>query len=793
MHISYSMKQFRFLLILLSVLVSCQKDYDISKSPYKFLPPETEVVFSVNELNDFINSLKTHKILSGIHNKELTETLDVLKNINTTNKVYVALLNPQYTDYLILTKSDSTLFIVDSIPNHVSEKLSTFDINRTQIDSTVFYHKNLNNVFAASNNLDILKTIKASEESNKLNALIETAENKTIASVVFKTKALNYSNLLFSDVIRDVENGYSLLDLNLSDDNLYYNGIVNSRDSITQALDCFKKTIPQKTQSLNIAPANTKSLVSLSFDDYSIFYKNLMKLNAKALDSTRTFLNFTNEIALADNTLILYSLDADLVFETIEEKSLTETYREIDIYEFENPEFFNSRLKPIIYYETANYFSKYEDFIIFSNSIETIKSTLSEVLNNNTIANSDAFKNVSQNLSDDSSVFIYKNNDGLSEHLDIETKNYHANVVQYIYEDNYAHVNGVIERFKKKAVSNSVTETFATALDAQIVSPPQTVQNHVNNTHDIAVQDINNVLYLISNSGNILWKKKLQGKILGKIEQIDMYKNGRLQLAFATSNRLYVLDRNGNDVSPYPRKFNDEITQPLSVFDYDKRKNYRLLITQGKNLLMYDAKGKTINGFKYKDNDKNITSQPKHFRIGSKDYIVFATEDNLKILNRQGNIRIDVEDKIRFSDNEIYLYQNKFTASNTLGQLVQVDSRGKINQKDLNLTDKHNIATTSKTLVAMNENKLFIKSRRVDLDYGVYTAPRIYYLNDKIYITTTDLQSKKVYLFDSQAKPIPNFPVFGTSAAELQKLDKSKGLELITQADDKTIVVYKLH
>ena len=85
------------------------------------------------------------------------------------------------------------------------------------------------------------------------------------------------------------------------------------------------------------------------------------------------------------------------------------------------------------------------------------------------------------------------------------------------------------------------------------------------------------------------------------------------------------------------------------------------------------------------------------------------------------------------------------------------------------------------------------KTRRVDLDYGVYTAPRIYYLNDKIYVTTTDLQSKKVYLFDSQAKPIPNFPVFGTSAAELQKLDKSKGLELITQADDKTIVVYKLH
>ncbi|WP_426429427.1 ribonuclease HII [Winogradskyella sp. HB-48] len=787
------MKKFGFLLFLLTALMSCQKDYNTSNSPYRFLPNETVVVISINELNDFTQSIENHNILSYIYNKELKETSEVLKNINTTNKVYVAFLNPSNTDYLILTKNDSTLFVIDSIPNHISEKISESEIIKTQIDSTILYHKTLRNVFAASNNLDILKTLKKNDENNKFIELIETSENKSIASVVFKTKTSNYSNLLFSETIEELSDNYSLLDLNFSNKNLQYNGIVNSTDSITQIIDCFRNTKPQKTYSLNIAPANTKSLLSLSYDDFSVFKNNLYKFNSKTPDSTRTFLNFTNEIALADNVLILHSLDADLVVETIEDKSIFETYRDIDIYEFGNTDFFKSRLKPIISYEEANYFSKYEDFIIFSNTIEALKSILSDALNNNTVANSEAFKNISQNLSNDSSLFIYKNNEGLSEHLNTDTQNYHANVVQYIYEDNYAHVNGIIEEFKRRGVSNSVTETFTTVLDTQIVSPPQTVENHINNTHYIAVQDINNVLYLISDSGNILWKKQLQGKILGKIEQIDMYKNGRLQLAFATPNRLYVLDRNGNDVSPFPRKFNDEITQPLSVFDYDKQKNYRLLVTQGKNLLMFDAKGKAIKGFTYKNNNKSITSKPKHFRIGSKDYIVFATEDNLKILNRQGNVRIDVKDKIRFSDNEIYLYQNKFTTSNTLGQLVQIDTGGKINRKDLNLTDKHNIATTSKTLVSMHENKLFIKSRRVDLDYGVYTAPLIYYLNDKIYITTTDLQSKKVYLFDSQAKSIPNFPVFGTSAAELQKLDKDEGLELITQADDKTIVVYKLH
>src|SRR5690606_27291397 len=113
-------------------------------------------------------------------------------------------------------------------------------------------------------------------------------------------------------------------------------------------------------------------------------------------------------------------------------------------------------------------------------------------------------------------------------------------------------------------------------------------------------QDINNNLYLISLKGKILWKKQLDSAILGTIEQIDIYKNSRLQFVFATSRRLYVIDRNGKDVAPFPEKFNDNITQPLSVFDYDKNKNYRLLVTQAKNILLYDINAKRVNGFTFK-------------------------------------------------------------------------------------------------------------------------------------------------------------------------------------------------
>lgn len=787
------MKKFGFLIVLLSFLLACQKDYNKTKNAYQFLPNDVSAVIKVNELNDFISSIENHNILSSIYNKELKNATELLEHLNTTKQVFISFTESteNNSDYLILTENDSTLFVLDSISNITSETLGDHKIEKTKIDTTTIYHKIIGNVFAGSNNINIIKTLDAKSENTKLSRLIETTDEKPVASIVFKSGSKNYSKLLFTKL--DDNTNYSVLDFSYTDNSLQYNGILTSNDSIINNLDSFKHTIPQKTHTIEIAPYTTRSLLSITYDDFKAFNKNLSQLNRKDNDSTQTFLNFTNEIGLIDNALILHTLDANLVLESIEDKSSTETFRDIEIYEFENINFFKSRLKPLVTFENAKYFAVYENFVVFSDTTEVLKTILTDALNNNTLVNSEAFKSISENLSDEASLFIFKNSDGLSKILGQNTSGYNANAVQYIYEDNYAHVNGIIQKFKRRAASNSITEDFITKLDADLITAPQTLKNHVTDAHDIAAQDVNNNLYLVSSSGNVLWKKQLQGKILGKIEQIDMYKNGRLQLAFATSNRIYVLDRNGNDVSPFPLKFNDPITQPLAVFDYDKRKEYRLLVTQGKNLLMYDAKGNSVTGFKYNATESTINTQPKHFRIASKDYIVFAAGENLKILNRQGSIRINVKDKIRFSDNEIYLYQNKFTTTNTLGQLVQVDTKGKLSTENLNLTEKHHIETTSKTLVSMTENKLNIKSRYVDLDYGDYTPPRIFYLNDKIYITTTDLQSKKVYLFDSQAKPIPNFPIFGTSSAELQMLDKERGLELITQSDTKNIVVYKLH
>lgn len=789
------MKRLGFLSIICLFLLGCQKDYNKTKLPYQFIPSNTYAVIQINELGDFINNANNNDVLSTIYNDNLKDATKILKTFNTTEQVFMALPDSLKTKshYLILTKNDSTLLNVEGLKNYSTETLTNLNIKKTTLDSSVLYHQVLGNTFVGSNSLELLKTVDSKNENLELTKLIETADNKSVASVVFKSNAKDYSKLLFTDIINSESSNLTLLDFKPSGNKLNYNGIITTKDSTLNYLNVFKNTIPQKTNALLIAPKNTSSLTSIAFDDFKVFSNNLNQLTKRETQLNSGFLNFSNEIAQIDDAIVLHTLDPNLLLESIENKSFNEDFRDITIYNFNNTNAFKTSLEPFISFEDANYFSIFENFVIFTSTTDNLKSILTNALNENTLATYDGFNTINEYLSDEASMLIFKDSKGISKVLGETMTGYNANAVQFINENDYTHINGIIQKYKKPAATNSVTEAFTTKLAASILKAPQTVKNHITKAHDIVVQDVNNVLHLISNSGNILWKKQLQGKILGKIEQIDIYKNGRLQLVFATENKVYVLDRNGKEVSPFPMKFNDKITQPLSVFDYDKRKDYRLLVTQGKNLIMYDVKGKVIKGFNYKSYGSPITSQPKHYRVGTKDYITFATGDHLKILNRQGNTRIDVKDKIRIADNDVYLYQNKFTTTNTLGQLVQVDTKGKVSTKNLNLTDKHNIFTTSKTLVTLRENQLKIKSRTLDLDFGDYTAPKIFYLNDKIYVTTTDLQSKKVYLFDSQAKSIPNFPVFGTAPAQLEKLDNVSGLELITQSDDKTIVVYKIH
>jgi len=141
----------------------------------------------------------------------------------------------------------------------------------------------------------------------------------------------------------------------------------------------------------------------------------------------------------------------------------------------------------------------------------------------------------------------------------------------------------------------------------------------------------------------------------------------------------------------------------------------------------------------------------------------------------------------------IYFYNSLFTTTNTKGHLIQVNTKGTVSRQKLGLDSKHDITSSSKTLVTRSDNKLSIKSNSVDLEYGSYTPPYLFYLRDKIYVSITDLQAQKIWMFDSQAKLFPSVPVFGTSAIDLANADADAALEFVTKGDSNSLIMYQLY
>ena len=487
-------------------------------------------------------------------------------------------------------------------------------------------------------------------------------------------------------------------------------------------------------------------------------------------------------------------------------KTASQNYQGNEILELQEPQLITEHFTPLVKNFEANFCTVIENSFIFSEDKEALQTIISSHKSSSSFDKDQGYLTAKAYMANESSMLFISNNTGidffaeqeLSENLaDDITSDDLGDLVfasQMVMDNGFGHFNLLTSKIKQSQEKNAVSPLFTLELNTDLATDPQFVKNHRTNEQEIVVQDQNNVLYLISNDGKVLWTKQLEGRIQGDIQQIDIYKNGKLQLAFTTNGQFLVLDRNGDEVAPFKIDFEGGNLNPLAVFDYDGSRNYRFVVTQGRKVFMYNNQGKIVRGFTFTEAPSNILGAPKHFRVGNKDYIVFKLDNStIRILHRVGSDRIKVPEKIDFSNNDVFLYKDKFTVTNKTGVLHQIDTNGKLVATNFNLNPDHGFFATSNTLVFMDDNVLSIKGKKVELELGVYSKPKIFYIYDKIYVGVTDIQNRQIYLFDSQAEPIPNFPVFGSSMIDLTDMDNDKQLELVAKDQDNSLIVYKIN
>lgn len=815
--------------LLLALLAGCANNSSESKDLIDFIPESSVVILKLQDPDLFFSNLRNNAFLKKNRKhplpKELNEKLSLLDYFSHKDPAFLA-LSLSNSNQLEFTFISDQLpdFDLDSVQNKMVETITTkkYQIKKYTLEDQVAFASSKDSIFIFSSSKNLLEeslsgkgSLKDSPDFQKALKASSPKQpgiflNHERMSPVFK-KWFPEGDL----EVQDQFSNWTSVDAEISQAAIKLNGITSANDTLPNLINVFKEVGPAQNLIATVTPLTAKGFTSATFNNFSKLNQNLKKFRNEAVSEEVTkekeLLETAAEVGMIhlDNSSIfaVRTLDTEAAKIALSsQQEVVEDFREKTILKFNDSGVFAELLKPLISPGDLNFFIYLDEFILFSNTSEALKEVITAFQNDQVLAKSEAYASTMESLSTEASLLLVSNNEpfkkvisnNISEEYkksteELNFKNFPLTALQFIYQSDYAHVHAVLSKSSIQEADTPISQMASVSLGAPLATRPVFFKNHRTNGMDVAVQDTDNTLYLISPSGKIYWKKKLQSRILGEIQSIDILKNGRYQLAFATQNRLHVIDREGNTVKPFPLNFKDEITQPLAVFDYDNNRNYRFVIVQNRDLYMYDSKGRSVNGFNFSKAGDNIIRSPKHLRIGRKDYILVPeASGKLNILSRTGKTRVPVKEKFNFSDNDWYEYLSRFLSTNEAGELIKISQKGNVQKENLGLAEGHKIDATIKSLVTLSENNLTIKGHKVSLDFGLYTAPEIFYLDNKIYVSVTDTQAHKVYLFDSNGKLLPGFPVYGNSRIDLAHADRGNNVDLVVQGDDDSVLVYEI-
>ena len=805
------------------VLLACSPNQVQKGSFLSFTPRKASVILKINDLSNFTERLNNNEFVNLLKGSSITSFLEkheqLTSGLTPKDEVllsYVKIGKNEY-DISLTTKNHPKLRTLDSTKTNYKQVTPLIRHITTPLHS--FYDTTINDIYiCASSKLLIENALR--EQGITINPDLEKAYRAASKSTFTALVSGNYAPELHHHLLPNangsfLKNNFSwaAIDLSLNVDGIEISGAIIPGDH-NKLLNHFTATQPSKNSFQNITPNSYKSMTSIAAKEIAILqdnYYNALQnptLKRTKFDSLIQTVDQISFVKLNEGTLLsLHSIALENTQQHLPEITKQHSFRNYTFNEVTplDAKKLTKALRIVtlqnIKIPQIKFMVKLNEFYLLAESKKVLENSIANYQSKSMLAQNKKYTQGTQELSNSSSWQYYSKLNNFEtfatkDQQKIKTRDFSAYpflALQLNQDKGFLHLNGIIPKVNN-ALEAGIGQIASVQLVSGIASPPKFVKNHLNGGNDIIVQDINNVLYLISNSGKILWQKKLNHPIIGSIKQVDLFRNGRLQLAFNTSKALYVLDRNGNTVNPFPISLKQQATQELAVFDYENNRNYRFAVTQGNRIKLYNKQGNIVKGFKLAPTKSQIIHPPKHIRIANKDYIVVAEQSGkLNITNRIGKSRITVKTPISFSELPIYLEGNLFTTTDVNGKKIRIDTKGNVSKSETPLTAPFEITQKNKATVALTTNALYINNKKFKIDYGTYTPPALTVIKNNTLITTTNVDTNEVFVFDSKGNILPNYPVYGTSKADIAYLERDKTLGLVTQGDPNTILIYAAH
>ncbi|MBP6231009.1 MAG: hypothetical protein KA397_05075 [Paludibacteraceae bacterium] len=307
----------------------------------------------------------------------------------------------------------------------------------------------------------------------------------------------------------------------------------------------------------------------------------------------------------------------------------------------------------------------------------------------------------------------------------------------------------------EKETTTQPLKTWELMLKKPIAIAPQVVVNQTTGLHEIVVQDTDNFLSLISSEGKLIQRIPISGRIISDIHQIDMYGNKKLQIVFNTAEKLYIIDRNGKNVRPFPIKFAAKATAGVSIFDYNSNRDYRFFIPlSNKKIALYKKDASQPSDWNFKQSVGTISKPIQYFRTNGMDFIVAANDKKSYFLHRRGNERLVPETAIMASKNNRFSMINsggieKFVTTDKKGNILLINPNKQVDKVQLRSWNELHAFDTYTVLKA--PYYVFLENKRLEIYDEEFTSV---YLNEEIQTKspTFTLWNNKLLTYNEKTK-----------------------------------------
>lgn len=748
------------------------------------VPNDAEVVFQINNLNELSDNLLykcdywNEATQAGAfpmfnHFIRVTDSLKFidqdLKNICELPMIVGLYDNNQFIFILEANSKDSKnlkkiLSAYEAIQLSNNKKDNSFVFNQTTLH---YIRKGKYLVISEKSMLDKINKNNGISLNENFQKVYATRGKNAELNMLFPNKLVNEPG---------IQGAWTCWDISFNHDNIHANGCTNNSNSIEafdlhdiKLINQFCQTSDNTTWASNaIINYTTNELLQSESGKYfnsflEKFYGNeivisdkyvLISLKQNSIEMNAQFYGlakFDDIEVLTTSLKIPNWFKFNLNYMTLIGQTIVFAQTEDDLIHF-NTDKNNAYANILPYLQEESNFAefitlsenskfKHSDMMVLLRQFD-IMATQTEVLNTDLLYQyAFLMKNNHNSRKDEEKVEIKEDVKDIVE----EEKNNDTPISQNNNQDIYSSKllsDSIICRIKTE---NTNTKIFC-------------VTNHRNGETEYLKQDSKNVVSLVDKKGNTLWKAQLSGRILGDVVQIDFYKNRKLQYVFNTSDKVFILDRNGNNVERSPYKISGGTQCSMSVFDYENDKNYRfVLVKKDGKIVMTDKENNIIKGWNSSVKQKS-TRPVQYVHYNGKDYIVAGNDKDLFLLDRKGNIRVTKKDAIVPSSNPIYQNKGSIIFTNKDVNIFSWAFDGTISAHNLsdNWNSSHSFVYSAKyQLYILSDNE---KTIVYNQEFNPLLARNISY---KIY-----LDGKYLCLYNNKDQ---SFEIF----------DMSKGLEAV--------------